>query len=468
MTYSYSLTGQIDEVVDANGNRAQLRYDGHDRQTRWVFPSKARPTSFNNSTAATALASAGVVNESDYEQYAYDDNGNRTSLRKRDGSVITYQYDALNRMTRKTVPNRADLPAIHERDVFYSYDLRGLATSSRFNSASGEGVINAYDGFGRMTGATDTVGGGSRALAYQYDKNGNRTQMTYPGAGGGSFTYEYDGLNRVTALKGPSGTALISLTYNDRGLAASAARAGAAHDKTFGYDPAGRLQSLALTSGVSPANVSWSYTRNPASQIKTETQSNDSYSWDGHVDLSRSYTTNGLNQYESAGGASFCYDQNGNLTADGSSVYLYDIENRLVEKRTQTNTACTSLSYAGALEAELRYDPLGRLDYTRDWAGSNGITRFHYDGDAMVAEYASDGSTILRRYVHGTNADADDPLVQYEGTSLAASNARYLYADTRGSIVLTAGASGNTLAQNTYDEYGIPSASNAGRFQYTR
>lgn len=56
----------------------------------------------------------------------------------------------------------------------------------------------------------------------------------------------------------------------------------------------------------------------------------------------------------------------------------------------------------------------------------------------------------------GSNAEADDPLVWYEGTSVASSNARHLHADPRGSIVLVAGSAGQTLAINTYDEYGIP------------
>jgi hypothetical protein len=32
--------------------------------------------------------------------------GNRTSLRKRDGAVLDFQYDVLNRMTVKVVPDR--------------------------------------------------------------------------------------------------------------------------------------------------------------------------------------------------------------------------------------------------------------------------------------------------------------------------------------------------------------------------
>lgn len=60
-----------------------------------------------------------------------------------------------------------------------------------------------------------------------------------------------------------------------------------------------------------------------------------------------------------------------------------------------------------------------------------------------------------------------NPLLWYEGTSTTSSNARHLYADPRGSIALVAGASGTTIAINTYDEYGIPGSTNTGRFQYT-
>ena len=63
---------------------------------------------------------------------------------------------------------------------------------------------------------------------------------------------------------------------------------------------------------------------------------------------------------------------NGNLTGDGSSTYLYDVENRLV-------------SAGGGSSASLRYDPLGRLYETS--GGAAGITRFLYDGDELVAEY---------------------------------------------------------------------------------
>jgi len=98
--------------------------------------------------------------------------------------------------------------------------------------------------------------------------------------------------------------------------------------------------------------------------------------------------------------------------------------------------------------------------------------RLLYDGDALVGEYNSVGA-LQRRYVHGSNIKADDPLVWFEGTGTAATNARHLYADPRGPIVLVGDSVGAAIAINAYDEYGIPKAGtipeagNIGRFQYT-
>jgi RHS repeat-associated protein len=175
-------------------------------------------------------------------------------------------------------------------------------------------------------------------------------------------------------------------------------------------------------------------------------RNNDAYAWTGHYNVSRSYSVNGLNQYTLAGGASFAYDANGNLTNDGSSAFLYDIENRLV-------------SASGAKTAGLRYDPLGRLYET---TGASGTTRFLYDGDELVAEYDGAG-TLLRRYVHGSGVD--DPVAWYEGAGTG--SPRWLHADHQGSIVAISDSSGASIATNRYDEYGIPQASNLGRFQYT-
>src|SRR3546814_14940087 len=59
------------------------------------------------------------------------------------------------------------------------------------------------------------------------------------------------------------------------------------------------------------------FTYNPASQIAQATRSNTAYSWTDAANGTDSYTTNGLNQYTAAAGASLGYDNRGNLTSIG-------------------------------------------------------------------------------------------------------------------------------------------------------
>lgn len=70
----------------------------------------------------------------------------------------------------------------------------------------------------------------------------------------------------------------------------------------------------------------------------------------------RSPEANGLNEYQRAFGASFWYDANGNLIADGSSVYLYDAENRLVDKHAQHRLRGAELRGHGSGDTALRSD----------------------------------------------------------------------------------------------------------------
>ena len=452
-TYEYTPNGKVSSLTDARGFKATMAYDGFDRQVAWSFPSKTSPAataSCNLGTISEVNGSTGPANAKaagdDCEKYSYDRNGNQTNLVKRDGSVISFQYDALDRVTRKTVPERAGLAATHTRDVFYGYDLRGLMTYARFDSAGGEGIATSYDGFGRVLSSTLAMDGASRTLAYQYDIGGNRTRVTFPD--GNFATYSYDGLDRpLTILR--SGTATVaSYTYDAAGRR-TAFNGGVS--TSYGYDPAGRLNALTNNLPATAYNNQWTFAYNPASQITQTVRSNDTFAWTAHVNVDRPYATNGLNQYSTAGPATFGYDPNGNLTSDGSTTFLYDIENRLV-------------SASGAKTAALRYDPMGRL---YEVSGNSGTTRFLNDGDALIGEYNTTG-ILLRRYVHGAEAKADDPIAWYEGAEFDATAERRLRPDWLGSIVLVTDSTGaSVLAVNRYDEHGIPQSTNAGRFQYT-
>lgn len=453
-TYSYTPNGKQEFVIDANGNRAKMEYDGFDRQKKWIFPSNTLASAFNPATQSTALATAGAANTSDFEEYGYDANGNRTSMRKRDGSPLSFQYDDLNRNTVKVVPERVGLATTHTRDVYYGYDLQSRQLFARFDGAAGtnEGLTSGYDGLGRLISSSMLMDTITRTLTYTWDSNSNRTQVKHPD--GKATNYQYDVVNRMNNyLQGT--TSLGAITYNTRGLRKNLTL-GVPSD--YSYDTIGRLTTIAhnLGGAATTHDVNFNLSSyNPASQVMTRTTSNDSYVYTGDVNVNRGYSSNGLNQYVAAGPASFTYDLNGNLTGDGSNIYVYDIENRLV-------------SASGTTTAGLRYDPLGRLYETS--GGPVGVTRFLYDGDELVAEYNSSG-TQLRRYVHGPGSD--DPLVWYEGPGTATTSLRRLRTNHQGSVVAVTDNAGAMLAINRYDDYGIPqsnvalTALAAGRFLYT-
>jgi hypothetical protein len=78
------------------------------------------------------------------------------------------------------------------------------------------------------------------------------------------------------------------------------------------------------------------------------------------------------------------------------------------------------------------------------------------------SEYTASDS-LAARFVHGTAAGVDDPLVWYGG-----GENRRLHADHQGSIVAVTDGTGAIKWINGYDEWGIPNApSDTGRFQYT-
>ena len=310
-----------------------MTWDGFGRQQRWIFPSKS---------------TSGVADQGDFEQYGHDPNGNRTSLRKRDGSVLTFHYDALNRVTAKLVPGGGG-------NVAYAYDLRGLQTSANF-SAIGGGVTNAYDGFGRMTSTITHIGGSVRTVSHRYDRDGAEVETTYPD--GRKFWTARDGLGRMKGgYSGALGDASVKMTvfyFNPASQLYYFGRRWGTSTYTD-FDNVGRPWKLYQQMGTSVSDTASTFAYNPASQLISETRTNDAYAWTGSAAVSRDYGVNGQNQYVSVGSAGFEYDSNGNLTCDGTTRFLYDFENRLI----------SASGTSPIKNATLTYDPLGRLFQVR-------------------------------------------------------------------------------------------------------
>jgi len=144
---------------------------------------------------------------------------------------------------------------------------------------------------------------------------------------------------------------------------------------------------------------------------------------------------------------------NQNLLYDGMTYYNYDDENRLLSMTKLDDPSFTP---------NITYDPNGRL-YQLTFNGKT--TNYIYDGDALILELDNETNTVIRRYVHGDQVD--EPLVQYNGASVAIANRIYLHADHQGSIIAHTNSSGAVVGTLAYDSYGIPAATNSVGFGYT-
>lgn len=426
-TLTYTDNGQVATLKDGENNLTTVQYDGFDRASKTLYPTKTPK-------------GAGTSNSLDYEQLTYDPNSNIIGFRNRAAQSTGFTYDSLDRLTSKDLPGT-------ERDSYFGYDNLGRVLYARY-TGTGEGVTNNYDALGRVLNSTLDQGGIAMTTSSAWDLAGRRWRIAYPGTGlyvdydrlvtgeiskirengatsgvGVFATYGYDNLGRRTAV-----------TWGDGGVT------------SYGYDAVSRLTSLQHDVPGTANDLTKTFTYNPASQIVSETRSNDNYAFAGFGNVNQATVTNGLNELSTVGGVGASYDSNGNLTSDPLTAkgYGYSSENLLT-------------SSTGGTAASLTYDPLGNL------TGVDAATqrRFVYDRDRMVAEVNTSGA-IVSRFVWD---DGDDgPIAYLVGTDT--STPAFLHKDERGSmIILTNPAGGQWI--NAYDEYGQPGPNNRYDFQYT-
>ncbi|WP_397402187.1 RHS repeat-associated core domain-containing protein [Phenylobacterium sp.] len=427
--YGYTPGGQRTTLTDANGNTSTFEYDGYGRLKKTRYPASPR--------------GSGASSTTDYEQYGYDENGNRTSFRRRSGQTISYQYDLRNRMTVKDVPGgTAD-------DVYYSYLLNGRETQGRLGSSTNT-IYNAmvFDQAGRLkndylTGGPAAGGGfaatydaeGRRASASHgrifgylyYDAVGRLAEYKYTPVSGGTqqqgLTISYGALNRRSALTRPNGVVT-----------------------SYTYDTGGRLAALAHSATPANAGSYQSFSYNPAGQTIGQSQASDQYVWSGQPTTTTNFTHDQLNR-DAAIAAASGYDAAGNLTSDGSRSFTYDVENRL---RSVTG---------GPSSVTLDYDAFGRLSTVT----TGGVaTYYRYAGAQLALEQSANGTT-LRTHVSGQGVD--EQWMSFEGTGAGAPATWYLQ-DRQNSVIGVSDASG-AITPYAYGPYGEPQSWSGSRFRYT-
>src|SRR5437764_7425026 len=154
-----------------------------------------------------------------------------------------------------------------------------------------------------------------------------------------------------------------------------------------------------------------------------------------------SYNLN--NQLTNWNGATLTYDNNGNLTNDGTNTYMWNARNQLV-------------TISGSVSANFQYDAFGR----RVSKTINGTTQFLYDGVNPVQE------------ISGTSASANlltAGVDQYFQRTDSA-GARNFLTDALGSTLALAVSAGTVQTSYTFEPFGntsVTGSSTTNSFAYT-
>ena len=161
------------------------------------------------------------------------------------------------------------------------------------------------------------------------------------------------------------------------------------------------------------------------------------------------YTPGSLNQYTAISGVfgegTPVYDDDGNMTQDGTWTYDYDGENRLISM-SRTGQTLTFV-----------YDYVGRR-IRKTVTGENASdTKFLWSGWKLAAELAADGTTVNRSFVwgpdfsdaHGSAGGAGSLLAQIDGGTIT-----YSMPDAFGNIVGYLNGTGGLEAAVEYSPFG--------------
>lgn len=475
-TWAYNALGDVVSVTDPKGNVATRTYDAarrlltttappaapgqasvvsantYDPDGRLVQVQQSAGGSVLRTTSSTYTPSGKVATATDpagnVTRFAYDQLDRQATVTDAMGRVTQFTYDALGRPYR-TYNTAIQAGPLVQRTYTADGQLATLA------DANGNTTSFAYDGFDRLATTTYPLGS---TEAFTYDALDNLLGRKTRAAATTNIAFGYDTLNRLvskTPTSGPAVTYSYDLNSRPTGVSDNSAAIVAAvppggstvtYGTSYAYDALNRLTGTswdpapAATAPTAGPLVTFNHTYNKVNQRIGQTVDDSTWLSYPMPAPKVSYTANPLNQYTAIavdGGATVnpTYDNNGNLTSDGSYSYAYDPENRLLTATLGGSTA----TYA--------YDAQGRRK-SRTVGGTTTI--FITDADNReVLEYDGSTGAVTRWYAYGLGPN--DVLGQM---NVSAGTRTMPIPDLLGSIVGSVDAGTGGVTKFGYLPYG--------------
>jgi len=470
--YFYDLAGRLDHIIDPAGRTRSYTHKLDNNLESVTYPSgsSTATASFTYGTIYNRMES--MTDPTGTTNFGYYPVTNSSSpgagqLHTVDGPLandtITYEYDALGRRKHRDVNGS-------NRDILFD----DLGRVTRETNALGQ-FDYTYDGpTSRLATATAPNGMVSAFTYFALPHDRLLQSITHTGPGNtpmSSFGYTYDAVGNIIDWTQTQGSFIrqwrLSMDASNQ-LTNLAVTGQSAESESYGYDNAGNR--LTLQRGNTVASTAF----NDLNQIETftgggkmrfagTTSENATVSVQGVPARMLSATnfvanpnvnvgtnvipviaTDGsgnsrTNNYQVVVPAStpraFAYDDNGNLTSDGSRTYAWDGLNRMVK-----------ITYSNGGWTEFSYDALDRMVKLVEKDSGGGITetrQFVNDGLEKCEERDANNAVTYRYFDQGEKKEA------------GSSQGRYFYTkDHLGSIRDVTYVEGGDRASYAYNAWG--------------
>jgi len=392
-TYEYDACGNIIGIVDGNQNRTQYQLD---KWGRIIGVMKADGSTEHYAYNFAGALTSSTDGEGNTTRYEYNRMGKIAAIVDAIGERETYHYDGQGRMVRKTDRNGVtveygynlyDAP-LYKREQegtlgdFYEYTPEGLLKSA---ISGGMRYSYEYDAMNRMIRKSAS---GRTLLAMGYDKNGNKVRQN--DATGKVTEYIYNPLDLLTGVR-DDGNELASYEYNPDGTIRTWNHGSICQQ--FRYDIDKNLTALQVQSGNNLlVGNHYTYDGNGNRTQKRQLEGTTQYQYDPLNQIRKvEYPSYSEELYYDKSGNRTC-----RIAKGIEELYQYDPRNRLVSLTKGGVTTAFQYDCAGNLLkdgcAEYTYDAFNRTAKAETFNGNVQINR--YDAEGLRAEIEENGKLV--------------------------------------------------------------------------
>ena len=202
--FTYDAAHRLTDITDSAGNTVHYTLDNAGNRVKEDTTDASGTLKRTLSRVYNQLGQlkTQATAASDPTDFAYDANGNATTVTDALATATQSEYDPLNRLSR-TLQDVAGIKA----DAKFEYDA--LDNLTKVTDPKGLDTRYDYNGFGDLVKLTSPDTG---VTSYTYDSAGNRATQT--DARGNTTAYSYDALNRLTKVTYPTTSLNVTYTYD--------------------------------------------------------------------------------------------------------------------------------------------------------------------------------------------------------------------------------------------------------------